>query len=562
MATNANNLNVRGDLPAFDVNAMVDKAVAEGFDPQKANESPVAALAYLVGRHAADVVDPNQTEIDTAFLPGGRGNAVGLYKREGVSAEVWQRRILAAVTGRPVRLPGDPDPVGCAIEDVRAGTARPIGYTADPDLFADARGANPGRVVGSGRWFALIRELQEAHQRAARSGRAPVHEYARIRKWTVPAARKALRTAIGALRDFVRENQAWITDPAHAERRQRDLAAMYAVLVEIAGGDKDEPAPAASGGRYAEAAEHQASMAAHLRAYYEDLAVREDVFYNRQQYESTRQQLLNGEAFYIGATVATTVRESLSSFPDDWTLTPESLPVPAGFAWLERPIDLPNTPSRWCALSWGESVITDRTGVVKESGVHLTLYTYSPHRAPGLTQTPHPSYSFLWPYKETVKQMWAKGLRDAELWLRNQPAHVRARYGAVDEWMPAATLMIRFTAALFAFMETEVMVPERTAVDRATRRRLGWKLPPELAPSVRVIMLRRRQQRAAHPDQGDGGAVDWSCRWWVRGHWHRYWHKDAAGTRYAKAHWLAPYLKGDPSKPTKPVPDHLWAVIR
>lgn len=107
--------------------------------------------------------------------------------------------------------------------------------------------------------------------------------------------------------------------------------------------------------------------------------------------------------------------------------------------------------------------------------------------------------------------------------------------------------------ALWAFMAQELLVTEHERPDRAARKRYERTSMPE--PSIRVVHLRRALRR---PSETSGVGREWSCSWLVRGHWRRQWYPSQA---HHAPRWIAPYPKGDPSKPLRGG-ERVFAVTR
>lgn len=87
--------------------------------------------------------------------------------------------------------------------------------------------------------------------------------------------------------------------------------------------------------------------------------------------------------------------------------------------------------------------------------------------------------------------------------------------------------------------------PERG--DRAQRRRQEREnLPSE------VLVIQFRKTRYTSADKGEEGAINWSHRWIVGGHWRWQPYKDpASGGEIKKRIWISPYVKGPDDKPLK-----------
>jgi hypothetical protein len=89
------------------------------------------------------------------------------------------------------------------------------------------------------------------------------------------------------------------------------------------------------------------------------------------------------------------------------------------------------------------------------------------------------------------------------------------------------------------FMNLPIVEREGRQIDRRTRRKTERDY--RCMPEVLEVTIRRRER------QGGGGQrdVDWSCQWWVRGHWRKN-HRDPARPIYVTDH-----LKGPDHKPLR-----------
>ena len=76
-------------------------------------------------------------------------------------------------------------------------------------------------------------------------------------------------------------------------------------------------------------------------------------------------------------------------------------------------------------------------------------------------------------------------------------------------------------------------------------------------PQVLIVQLRRREY-IDEENSNKSNPVEWSCRWFVRGHWRNQYYKSE---NVHKPIWIDPYIKGPEDKPLKE-PVKTFAVIR
>jgi hypothetical protein len=74
---------------------------------------------------------------------------------------------------------------------------------------------------------------------------------------------------------------------------------------------------------------------------------------------------------------------------------------------------------------------------------------------------------------------------------------------------------------------------------------------------VKVVYLRKREYADTPVQDGDAAGVEWSHRWIVDAHWHRYHTKDGMIRK-----WLLPYQKGPEDKPLVVKDKRLFAVTQ
>jgi hypothetical protein len=239
-----------------------------------------------------------------------------------------------------------------------------------------------------------------------------------------------------------------------------------------------------------------------------------------------------------------------------WTFPPETLPGPVGFFYCANPQSTLGLEEPLGGLCWasftaqGTPVLPAGTvPVLKGSGVpystnvadvsqcQLTLCVHMEGRlVPALT-IPISSGETL----NTLTQYYEQTERDRLIAL-GRPDHGGSMLG------------LRYFAAMVSFLEQRLFATEvRDQLPRAVRRRgrIG-----RLSP-IHVVYLRRFQRQAS--DTTEAQAVEWSHRWFVRGHWRQHWWPRE---HVHKPLWISTYLKGPEDKPVKPPGLRVYAVTR
>jgi hypothetical protein len=99
------------------------------------------------------------------------------------------------------------------------------------------------------------------------------------------------------------------------------------------------------------------------------------------------------------------------------------------------------------------------------------------------------------------------------------------------------------------FAASPYLVVQRHSPQRTVVRRAEGRYPIAVEEGIGVILLRRALFQGKSENKRTGEPVEWSCQWWVSGHWRH----QPCGERLQnrKWIWLAPYIKGPSDKPIK-----------
>lgn len=265
-----------------------------------------------------------------------------------------------------------------------------------------------------------------------------------------------------------------------------------------------------------------------------------------------------GEPYSVSPDVADVVMRAAGTL-DRWVPRPQDfptkhgyvsfdrdVPVPAEFAHhLDRPGTFPIQAVSWSTLdtelaaqlTGGDGKRSDGTDLFQ---VTVVVWVKDFHRD-ARRELPMPWTSFV-----------LEGGRDAL-------AGIRSALGETlvgPEHEPSSAWKLKLLAALLLFMSQSILVtePPREAqtfrVRRAQDAAGGRK-------RVRVVALRRKV-RVGPRGGPTGETVDWSCRWWVLGHW-RTLHRSTPAERQV---WVRPYVKGPDGKPLRDAPERIFDVHR
>lgn len=270
------------------------------------------------------------------------------------------------------------------------------------------------------------------------------------------------------------------------------------------------------------------------------------------QFASTLMSLRYGDPYYWPASFCRLVAASAPAMPD-WVLTRDAIPGQYGFFSFEEPLHLPDVAgdgepwaSAVTAVAWAE------------------FYQLSDDGGPTLRRLPpgdQPHKKFLVFTIHADMQgingrfgvpvtlvPWREGESTADV----IAAGLRVHPKNVERW----SLKVRYIAATLAFLNQRVLVTDTRPAKRETQRRAGKRL--EIEPLVRVIRLRRPTQ-SPHNRDSRGDDHEWTCQWFVRGHWRQQWYPKL-GRHQPK--WIAPYIKGPDDAPLKAPRANVFAVVR
>jgi hypothetical protein len=127
-------------------------------------------------------------------------------------------------------------------------------------------------------------------------------------------------------------------------------------------------------------------------------------------------------------------------------------------------------------------------------------------------------------------------------------------HGAIEE-DDASRRMFQFVLAAQQWLSQRLLIAREAPLERPARRRAEKVL--DQVPSLKVIALRAFE--SSGKEHSDRGAVDWSHRWIVSGHWRKQYHPS---TREHVPTWIHPYIKGPDDKPLKVDGPRVFGVVR
>jgi len=133
---------------------------------------------------------------------------------------------------------------------------------------------------------------------------------------------------------------------------------------------------------------------------------------------------------------------------------------------------------------------------------------------------------------------------------------VKSYYEEKENFIPVpSTNFVRVLHAYWLLMgQTLVNMREEVGDKRVARSQRQMNLPN----LVTVMEYRRYKSDTQYIGEG---AIEWSHRWIVRGHWRWQPYKDEQGKTLRKRIWIAPFMKGPEDKPLV-VTDKIYALTR
>lgn len=285
--------------------------------------------------------------------------------------------------------------------------------------------------------------------------------------------------------------------------------------------------------------------------------------------------LKHGDVYYVGKEFCRLVEHARESLPDA-TFDPRLLLSRVGFVYFETPFEMPLTSERRqrdlqrkhndTAFVGRDRILIRAFGWVpilakrkdepqgsETERVEFVMYEEPddyPKGSIGELAT-----GYFWPVAFfamksgevlSIRMKEFEGVADA------QDDGSRYVWNADEIWRHEMRLV--YTLLLLA--NQRVAKVKHGPLDRATRRRFERETGSEPPEHVKVITLRRYDERAKVAEPGE---VDWQYQWDVRGHWRWQWYPSLG---YHQSIWIEPFTKGPPDRPFKADQRRVFAVVR
>lgn len=257
------------------------------------------------------------------------------------------------------------------------------------------------------------------------------------------------------------------------------------------------------------------------------------------------------DPYFISADIVDLIRAGAGSVP--WfRLDPSMLPTPEGFALFEKPLAIVPAASNPAMVTLGA---IDWEIIWEDMGEPTLAVRGFPEIRQHRPNDEDPDDNW-----DRWNCLWRMGTDKPHQFKKSEPDLEAERRGYVDEYPDEAPMLqdaATLVAAFIAFLNQPIVDTMHERAPRSYRRRAERMGRDE--PALKVIRLRRVSPRI---DSGEEpNAIDWSHRWIVRGHWHRYWQGHDTDKSLVPR-WIGPYVKGPDDKPLALRDPSLYLVNR
>lgn len=214
-------------------------------------------------------------------------------------------------------------------------------------------------------------------------------------------------------------------------------------------------------------------------------------------------------------------------------MDPAMLPSESGLVMFARPLVGTDTRSgeaiEYNAMLWGDSEVSVHYAGPTKMGVESMAYSG------------HATSISMWAKWEKWYPLgrtdWPHGTETTGLFVPDGCTF--EQYGSIVE--------DRLLLAAFCLLSQQQNIVTTTEArpDNHARKRLARK--KIVAANVHLVDIKHRPSK---PTPGGGRQVDWSHRWWVKGHWRTY--HVGPGRKEERPVYIQPFIKGPDDKPLAP----------
>ncbi len=250
-------------------------------------------------------------------------------------------------------------------------------------------------------------------------------------------------------------------------------------------------------------------------------------------------ELMEATTYFVAAPIAAILGTSIDTLPDG-CLAENSISDACGLAVFEEPVVFPEMDREddvksLSAILWKRGEWPNpRDPRRRVTGVIFSYF----HEEPSWG-TPVLRGRAYWPFGEEWR------------WTRIGDAR-----GGSETTRRMTETQRAYTFAFLNFIAQPICaVANYPLLNRSARRRIARVLDRE--PVVKVVELRRREYQRR--DESRERDVEYTCQWFVRGHWRNHFFP-ASGER--RPLWIAPHVKGPADKPLKVPRATAYEVVR
>lgn len=256
--------------------------------------------------------------------------------------------------------------------------------------------------------------------------------------------------------------------------------------------------------------------------------------------------LAEATPYRVRADVMPLIVAAARAYRDD-DLTRETLPTRCGFARFEEPLDIYDVHGmRMLAhvVTWGPVRVAFQNQTI--AGTLAVLWNDLN------TEPDHYAREMFEKFNERdVRELCGRwSTVGATILVPSVPIGGQMLTSEVSDGTEAEfTNTFRLLNAFFDMLTQRIVVTGDEVPHRGARKRAARAGLRE-ASAVRTVTLRRRVREGASTGEHVDGDVQWTCRWVVSGHWHRY--RVGPGRERVERRWVEAYVKGPDDAPLRP----------
>lgn len=251
--------------------------------------------------------------------------------------------------------------------------------------------------------------------------------------------------------------------------------------------------------------------------------------------------LVDGHSFYWSPSMVSVVKVSASALPAATVVEPTLFPTRAGWWWFGRENAQLATKGRYfpyhriAAIAW-----------MRRDDSRLWVAAFSADWPHDLAKQVVASHK-----PGMLHTVWQADL-ELDRTVNDISMYIETVH-AIPKDAADAFALLRFLVAGSLFIKQRVLVTRSESIGRGARKRIQQYTQEA---GIEIVQLRRGETLRGHVTERIS-PTEFTCQWWVRGHWRQQPYKDGVRPK-----WIDPYIKGDPDKPLKAPSEKVFAVVR